>query len=292
MERHGHVGSTSQRERGPAGASDVTLQLTPALARQVTMEDCGRAFGMFGEVAQLDLTRLRNAGSVRVRFFEVGAAHALREYLRHGSLWRPTPVVEDANGVPRSVLREPMGSREPGHTLECASDSQAVRNNLEIDEERLLNGQETRCSLMIGQVSKNCDSVLLLEKLREIDLLHRLRFFYMPIDKSRKRHFGYVFLEVSSPQDVIALLRRLPRLGELLGTARSNRQLHLHFARIQGWKNFMRQYSDLDFIFEPNANVRPQLFLPHRSSETDGGFKDLLAADLSKTYLNPEYRSR
>ena len=74
-------------------------------------QDCGRAFGMFGEVAQLDLTRLRNAGrartvavmshvrcswaskpsnagSVRVRFFEVGAAHALREYLRHGSLWR------------------------------------------------------------------------------------------------------------------------------------------------------------------------------------------------------------
>ncbi|CAE7938867.1 unnamed protein product [Symbiodinium sp. KB8] len=67
----------------------------------------------------------------------------------------------------------------------------------------------------------------------------------MPIDKSRKRHFGYVFLEVSTPQDVIALLRLLPRLGEMLGTSRSNRQLHLHFARIQGWKNFMRQYSDL-----------------------------------------------
>ena len=31
-----------------------------------------------------------------------------------------------------------------------------------------------------------------------------------------------------------------------------------------------------DFIFEPNANVRPQLFLPHRSSQTDGDFRDLL----------------
>ncbi|CAE7776190.1 unnamed protein product [Symbiodinium necroappetens] len=107
----------------------------------------------------------------------------------------------------------------------------------------------------------------------------------MPIDKSRKRHFGYVFLEVSTPQDVIALLRLLPRLGEMLGTSRSNRQLHLHFARIQGWKNFMRQYSDLDFIFEPNANVRPQLFLPHRSSETNGDFRDLLPSDMTKTYF-------
>ena len=31
-----------------------------------------------------------------------------------------------------------------------------------------------------------------------------------------------------------------------------------------------------DFIFEPNANVRPQIFLPHRMSETGANFQDLL----------------
>ncbi|CAE7322185.1 ML5 [Symbiodinium pilosum] len=172
------------------------------------------------------------------------------------------------------------------------SDVQALRASLTVCTSCPLALQETRCSLMIGQVPKNCDAVLFLEKLGEIDVLHTLRFFYMPIDKSRKRHFGYVFLEVSEPCVIVTLLRCLPKLGELLGTLRRKRQLHLHFARIQGWKNFMRQYSDSDFIFEPNANVRPQIFLPHRMSETGANFQDLLPADLSKTYFDKELRDQ
>lgn len=284
MEGHGHGDTAQQLERGEL---EVTVQLEAGLAQQVTMEECGRVFGLFGEVAQLDLTRLRETGALRVCFFESKAALALQDYLdTHGNLWRSPPTIGDSIAFHASGSRGGYGYWEPGRiSSRRPSDAQEVRNYLEIDEGRLLRGQETRCSLMIGQVPKNCDSVFLLEKLRELELLHRLRFFYMPIDKSRKRHFGYVFLEVSTPQDVIALLRLLPRLGEMLGTSRSNRQLHLHFARIQGWKNFMRQYSDLDFIFEPNANVRPQLFLPHRSSETNGDFRDLLPSDMTKTYF-------
>eukprot|EP00439_Symbiodinium_sp_Y106_P068002 s2380_g11.t1 len=276
---HGHGDAAQQLERGEL---EVTVQLEAGLAQQ----ECGRVFGLFGEVAQLDLTR-----ALRVCFFESKAALGLQDYLdTHGSLWRSPPTVGDSNAFHASGSSGGYGYWEPGRiSSRRPSDAkewlkQEVRNYLEIDEGRLLRGQETRCSLMIGQVPKNCDSIILLEKLRELELLHRLRFFYMPIDKSRKRHFGYVFLEVSTPQDVIALVRLLPRLGEMLGTSRSNRQLHLHFARIQGWKSFMRQYSDLDFIFEPNANVRPQLFLPHRSSQTDGDFRDLLPSDLTKTY--------
>ena len=81
------------------------------------LQECGRVFGLFGEVAQLDLTRLRETGgdlagtthiletcwwhsmtrhpqpmspgALRVCFFESKAALALQDYLdTHGSLWR------------------------------------------------------------------------------------------------------------------------------------------------------------------------------------------------------------
>mmetsp|Transcript_14629 Transcript_14629/g.27467 ORF Transcript_14629/g.27467 Transcript_14629/m.27467 type:complete len:293 (+) Transcript_14629:74-952(+) len=288
-ELHGHGGSSAWLQPGP-DALEVSVQLEPFHAQRATMQECAQMLSLFGEVAQLDLAQLRTAGIVRVRFFDVRVADLLRDYLQqHGGLGRlypPSPEMPSQS----SACREPGGVQMApalDHVRMCPSE--VDRGHLEIREERLLSGEETRCSLMIGHVPKNCDSVLFLQKLRDLGLLHRLRFFYMPIDKHRKRHFGYVFMELSEPRYVVELFRRLRELGESLGVSRLNRQLHIHFARLQGWRNFLQQYSDPDFIFEPNANVRPQLFLPHRSFHT-ADFHALLPSQTQRTYFQIERR--
>jgi len=225
----------------------VKLSLELGLAQQITMSECVSVLSEFGEVSVVDMTSCRTNGSVAVRYFEKAAAEKLRDHLtRRRSMFR---------------LQEPPPAR-----LEDTPEEQ----NFEIDELRIASGEEKRRTVMVGQIPRSCDAVSLLEAMRSIGLIYRLVFFYMPMDKARKRHCGYAFLEFLEAIDVLSLHQSMQHLGLTVGRLPSERPMHMHFARIQGWRTFMKSMTDMNFIFEPNANYRPQLFFS-AFAERDSG---------------------
>eukprot|EP00434_Breviolum_minutum_P029199 symbB.v1.2.025828.t1/scaffold2534.1/size76752/1 len=76
--------------------------------------------------------------------------------------------------------------------------------------------------------------------------------------------------------DVLAFHQSLPSLSRILCRT-PDRPIHVHYARIQGWRTFRRtMMNDSSFIFEPNANIRPQLFLPPTGNELQANYLDLI----------------
>lgn len=239
----------------------VDVALEPDLAQSLCMAECIEIFRVFGEVASVDMSRCRTHSVVSVRYFKEHDARQLTHQLYH-KLWRPTKpkIVED----PPCQGGYVRGSRQE-------------RDHLEVNELHIQSGQERRRTVMVGQIPRNCGAVQFLEGVRSIGLLTRLCFFYMPMDRARRRHCGYAFLEFNDHMDVLVFYQSLSRLGEILSGPAQERPIHVHYARIQGWRTFTRTMTnDLNFIYEPNANVRPQLFLPPYRSDAHASFYDLL----------------
>ncbi|CAE7883040.1 ML5 [Symbiodinium sp. KB8] len=135
---------------------------------------------------------------------------------------------------------------------------------LSINVEKLESGEDTRTTVMVARIPKTCTSERFLTRLRDLDLLNKLRFFYMPIDVSRNRPCGYVFMDFQEPADVVRLCRNLLQLGNFIG-ARIDRKMQVNFARIQGWEGLLQHFSGSEITFEPDANRRPQFFFPPQS---------------------------
>lgn len=131
-------------------------------------------------------------------------------------------------------------------------------------QEKLESGEDTRTTVMVARIPKTCTSERFLTRLRDLDLLNKLRFFYMPIDVSRNRPCGYVFMDFQEPADVVRLCRNLLQLGNFIG-ARIDRKMQVNFARIQGWEGLLQHFSGSEITFEPDANRRPQFFFPPQS---------------------------
>ncbi|CAE7192179.1 ML5, partial [Symbiodinium pilosum] len=132
---------------------------------------------------------------------------------------------------------------------------------LSINLAKLESGEDTRTTVMVARIPKTCTSERFLTRLRDLALLNKLRFFYMPIDVSRNRPCGYVFMDFQEPADVVRLCRNLMQLGNFIG-ARIDRKMQVNFARIQGWEGLLQHFSGSEITFEPDANRRPQFFFP------------------------------
>mmetsp|Transcript_100718 Transcript_100718/g.139946 ORF Transcript_100718/g.139946 Transcript_100718/m.139946 type:complete len:357 (-) Transcript_100718:221-1291(-) len=139
---------------------------------------------------------------------------------------------------------------------------------LSINLDKLESGEDTRTTVMVARIPKTCTSERFLTRLRDLDLLNKLRFFYMPIDVSRNRPCGYVFMDFQEPADVVRLCRNLLQLGNLIG-ARIDRKMQVNFARIQGWEGLLQHFSGSEITFEPDANRRPQFFFPPQSVDVE-----------------------
>lgn len=128
----------------------------------------------------------------------------------------------------------------------------------------------------MGQVPKDCSAITFLEQLQLHNILDYINFFYMPVDKAKRRSCGYVFLDFRHPSDVLRFKSKLKKIGMGIGAAKSGRKLHVHFAHMQGWKELLERYSEPEYLFHPDANERPQLFFRRRIRATEPSFEDLL----------------
>ncbi|CAL1126792.1 unnamed protein product [Cladocopium goreaui] len=241
----------------------VAVTCDPQMAITASLADWAMIFQAFGDVTSIDMTRCKTDCVVSVRYMTEESASALRTQLVAGH-WRPSHIRPDQwLSQSQTVERFPRGSPQE-------------REHLEVKEQRLQRGEEHRRTVMVGQIPRSCDAIQILDALHSLGLMRRLCFFYLPVDRARRRHCGYAFIEFNDPMDVLSLHQSLPTLVRML--CRNNeRPMHVHFARIQGWRTFIRtMVNDLNFIFEPNANIRPQLFLPQSRLPKQASLHDLL----------------
>jgi len=276
-----------------------TLQITvdADIAPMLQLSSCARVLEQFGSVAFLSIAgcrgprRQRNYLEVRyfdfesvvqfsICFNETGLG-ALRDLLVEAHRIRRTEVAptNDPEDLARTGVPAAASDMIP-HVLPQVQEADTHELDASINVQRLLSGRETRCSVMVGQVPKTCTSVQFLEQLDHFGFLRRLRFFYLPLDISRRRGYGYLFLEFQSPADVLEFSEHLPAVGSRLMDQGQNKRLHLQYSRMQGWQNLMKHYGDSRHTFLTDANLRPQFLFPGAPRNRNASYRDLLPEGL------------
>ena len=141
---------------------------------------------------------------------------------------------------------------------------------LSINREALEFGADRRTTVMLVKIPKSCQPDRFLVRLRDLNLLTKVRFYYMPMNAARNRPCGYIFLDLEDSEDVVRLCKNLRLLDNLLG-ARHDRQIQVNFAHIQGWRALLQHFCGSELMFEPDANRRPQFFFPPRIGKSSSG---------------------
>ncbi|CAE7287404.1 ML5, partial [Symbiodinium sp. CCMP2456] len=141
---------------------------------------------------------------------------------------------------------------------------------LSINLEALEFGTDRRTTVMLVKIPKSCQPDRFLGRLRDLNLLTKVRFYYMPMNAARNRPCGYIFLDLEDSEDVVRLCKNLRLLDNLLG-ARQDRKIQVNFARIQGWRALLQHFCGSELMFEPDANRRPQFFFPPRIGKSSSG---------------------
>ncbi|CAE7267450.1 PDF1A, partial [Symbiodinium microadriaticum] len=247
----------------------VHIQLTAEVAASISLVSYPMVFSTFGEIRSLNVQRCRVDGTVEVQFFEEAAARALCHHIEsHRGLLglKSDSANADSAFLFGSAVSVPESAAPAG-----ADRKLSAPDSFNVDDTCLASGQETRSSIIVGQVPKDCSAITFLEQLQLHNILDYINFFYMPVDKAKRRSCGYVFLDFRHPSDVLRFKSKLKKIGMGIGAAKSGRKLHVHFAHMQGWKELLERYSEPEYLFHPDTNERPQLF-----------FRRILMLDRSK----------
>ncbi|CAE7197274.1 PDF1A [Symbiodinium sp. CCMP2592] len=210
----------------------VYIQLNAEVAASISLVSYARVFSTFGEIRSLNVQRCKVDGTVEVQFFEEDAARALCTHIDshrglHG-LKSDDSADADSAFLSGSAVSVPIRAAPAG-----ADRRQSAPDAFNVDDVCLTSGQETRSSIIVGQVPKDCSAITFLEQLQLHNILDHINFFYMPVDKAKRRSCGYVFLDFRDPTDVLRFKSKLKKIGMGIGAAKSGRKLHVHFAHMQ-----------------------------------------------------------
>ncbi|OLQ15425.1 Protein MEI2-like 5 [Symbiodinium microadriaticum] len=248
--------------------------------------------GRFGSVAFLSIARCRgprrHGNHLEVRYFDFASVVRFSTYFNETGFGALRDLLMEAHRHERievTPTTAPEGLRTgvPGaasdmipQMLPQVQETDTKELDASINVQRILSGRETRCSIMVGQVPKTCTSVEFMEQLENFGFLRRLRFFYLPLDISRRRGYGYLFLEFQNPADVLEFSEHLQAISSRLMEPGQNKRLHLQYSRMQGWQNLMKHYGDSRHTFLTDANLRPQFLFPGAPRNRYASYRDLL----------------
>ncbi|KAL0213136.1 hypothetical protein RCL1_006762 [Eukaryota sp. TZLM3-RCL] len=132
--------------------------------------------------------------------------------------------------------------------------------DLSID--KILSGEETRCTLMIRNIPNKYQTSMLLSS---INRRHRgsFNFFYLPIDFKNLCNYGYAFLNLVSPHHIVPFYREFH--GKRWDHFNSTKLCELKFARIQGLDALFLHFRNSSLLSESNK-FRP-LFIVFPNEE-------------------------
>lgn len=130
------------------------------------------------------------------------------------------------------------------------------KKQFQLDLDKILNGEDTRTTLMIKNIPNKYTSKMLLAA---IDEYHRgtYDFLYLPIDFKNKCNVGYAFINMLSPSHIIPFYQAFN--GKKWEKFNSEKVASLAYARIQGKAALVTHFQNSSLMNE-DKRCRPILF--------------------------------
>ncbi|XP_022739842.1 protein MEI2-like 2 [Durio zibethinus] len=171
------------------------------------------------------------------------------------------------------------------------SRSQRIENNgnqidnkkqYQLDLDKIINGEDTRTTLMIKNIPNKYTSKMLLAA---IDENHRgtYDFLYLPIDFKNKCNVGYAFINMISPSHIISFHQAFN--GKKWEKFNSEKVASLAYARIQGKAALVAHFQNSSLMNE-DKRCRPILF--HSEGQETGDQEHFLSSNLNICIRQPD----
>ncbi|KAL2483443.1 Protein MEI2-like 5 [Forsythia ovata] len=130
------------------------------------------------------------------------------------------------------------------------------RRQYQLDLEKIVNGEDSRTTLMIKNIPNKYTSKMLLDA---IDETHKdtYDFLYLPIDFKNKCNVGYAFINMVSPSHIITFYEAFN--GKKWEKFNSEKVASLAYARIQGQSALVSHFQNSSLMNE-DKRCRPILF--------------------------------
>ncbi|CAN6234853.1 unnamed protein product [Urochloa humidicola] len=130
------------------------------------------------------------------------------------------------------------------------------RRLFELDIERIIQGEDSRTTLMIKNIPNKYTSKMLLAA---IDESHRgiYDFIYLPIDFKNKCNVGYAFINMINPENIVPFYKTFH--GKRWEKFNSEKVASLAYARIQGKSALVVHFQNSSLMNE-DKRCRPILF--------------------------------
>ncbi|KAE8671813.1 Protein MEI2-like 2 [Hibiscus syriacus] len=186
--------------------------------------------------------------------------------LRMMSSPRLSPVFL-GNGLYPGLLPNSMeGLAERGRSRRVENNRNQLDNKkqFQLDLDKIINGEDSRTTLMIKNIPNKYTSKMLLAA---IDENHQgtYDFLYLPIDFKNKCNVGYAFINMLSPSHIIPFYEAFN--GKKWEKFNSEKVASLAYARIQGKTALVAHFQNSSLMNE-DKRCRPILF---HSDGPDGG---------------------
>ncbi|XP_074328638.1 protein MEI2-like 5 [Apium graveolens] len=171
---------------------------------------------------------------------------------------RPNPMFLGNGHYPGVSPVDMEVSNERGKSRRFEQNASQIdnRKQFQLDLEKILNGEDTRTTLMIKNIPNKYTSKMLLAA---IDDSHSCTydFFYLPIDFKNKCNVGYAFINMLSPAHIVPFYQAFN--GKKWEKFNSEKVAFLAYARIQGKAALAAHFQNSSLMNE-DKRCRPILF--------------------------------
>ncbi|GMI67755.1 MEI2-like protein 5 [Hibiscus trionum] len=156
------------------------------------------------------------------------------------------------------------------------------KKQYQLDLDKIINGEDTRTTLMIKNIPNKYTSKMLLAS---IDENHRgiYDFLYLPIDFKNKCNVGYAFINMISPSHIVSFYQAFN--GKKWEKFNSEKVASLAYARIQGKAALVAHFQNSSLMNE-DKRCRPILF--HSEGQETGDQEHFLSSNLNVCIRQPD----
>ncbi|KAK4799142.1 hypothetical protein SAY86_024507 [Trapa natans] len=190
---------------------------------------------------------------------------------------RHNPLILGNGSFPGSgpISIEGLSERGRNRRVETAGSQLESKKQYHLDLDKIMNGEDTRTTLMIKNIPNKYTSKMLLAA---IDENHQgtYDFLYLPIDFKNKCNVGYAFINMVSPSHIISFYQTFD--GKKWEKFNSEKVASLAYARIQGKAALVTHFQNSSLMNE-DKRCRPILF--HSEGQNAGDEDYLVSGNLN-----------
>eukprot|EP00252_Welwitschia_mirabilis_P018852 TRINITY_DN4227_c0_g1_i3.p1 TRINITY_DN4227_c0_g1~~TRINITY_DN4227_c0_g1_i3.p1 ORF type:complete len:894 (+),score=174.99 TRINITY_DN4227_c0_g1_i3:400-3081(+) len=160
---------------------------------------------------------------------------------------------------------EGFNDRARGRRGDNSASQADNKKQYQLDLDKIMNGEDTRTTIMIKNIPNKYTSKMLLAT---IDEHHRgtYDFLYLPIDFKNKCNVGYAFINMTAPSHIISFYKAFN--GKKWEKFNSEKVASLAYARIQGKAALIAHFQNSSLMNE-DKRCRPILFQPGGTGDSE-----------------------